>query len=280
MTAPLPNLFKVEHRGTKNIQPYIQNLGTEEPELSDYLVPLPSVRNTNECYSSEGAGATFGGSITVCTPPLTTSPTTSAQNVNENSITCWETSFIMSNSKSDQPLISSTEHSPVGVSCIDDIKTNQCCSHQRRFSINELQAITSCKECCTNNAKVTGNYEDTKLISLDTPQPTPTAVRPPMSFSSQLDGITLHASELKVDRHILAVSNQSYANIQVFNPTTLKNCTEKISKKSIGNSSSNTTITNNINRSITTNKSISVPFTVQGFTNNFLKKDSHSEISC
>ncbi|KAI8039940.1 hypothetical protein M5D96_007365 [Drosophila gunungcola] len=56
--------------------------------------------------------------------------------------------------------------------------------------------------------------EEAKLISLDTPQPTPTTIQPPLSFASQLDGITLDPSALGKS---LPNGNakQSYANVQV-----------------------------------------------------------------
>lgn len=105
---------------------------------------------------------------------------------------------------------------------------------------------------------------DVKLISLDTPQATPTTVKPPMSFN-QIDGITLNPSALPNAHY-----NKSYANIEVNDPS---KCNGVIpTNKMNGHASTN--------GSPDMNGDISYNLNTKNFKENYCNDNNHSEISC
>jgi len=154
MNAPLPNILgpTASERDDTVIRPP----NGEEFCLAvpDYLVPLPPGGSSNPSVAS-GSGyvpESQRQQMSSCTPPAVTSPAAPhprpVENLPPTSGDCWETSFILPNSKVEPPVAGSGHDVPLAAG------------------------------------------EEAKLISLDTPQPTPTTIQPPLSFASQLDGIT------------------------------------------------------------------------------------------
>lgn len=334
------------------------------PQTSDYLIPLPSgatvglIANmdyasaTEGSYDSTGAVATISTacSANICTPPAVASP--NAPNVEFNldgaamgGSDCWETSFILPNSKSDQPLLSgavggvgttnvndsqrsihdavmngaiaagnlssghtsSSQHSPVLHNGMNGIKMNQL-NHNNNNNNNHQHHHQQ------PHQHVVHEMEEAKLISLDTPQPTPTTIQPPLSFSSQLDGITLDPATLtkSLQQHKVgaggvgkSVASSSYANVQMM-PSSV-NATHQligadVAIKELPNGGAsvggvekingmidaalqngpsgvlNGVATVNGNGVAAVNADTTAPFTIQGYNDRY--KDKHAEISC
>uniref|UniRef100_W8AEP6 Uncharacterized protein n=1 Tax=Ceratitis capitata TaxID=7213 RepID=W8AEP6_CERCA len=152
--------------------------------------------------------------------------------------------------------------------------------------------------------------EEAKLISLDTPQPTPTTIQPPLSFCSQLDGITLDPAALNksLQQHKLGAGiglvapTSSYANIQLMK-VPQNNCmmasvdaaerpiVDGDTTKSNGAmdaslqngpvavvSNGVASVNGNGVALVGADSAVAAPFTIQGY--NERHKDQHAEISC
>ncbi|XP_011203998.2 tyrosine-protein kinase receptor [Bactrocera dorsalis] len=348
------------------------------PQTSDYLIPLPSgaavglIANmdyasaTEGSYDSTGAVATISTacSANICTPPAVASP--NAPNVEFNidgaaaaamgDSDCWETSFILPNSKSDQPLLSgavggvgttnandsqrsihdavlngvaaagnltnghnsSSQHSPVLHNGMNGIKMNQLNHNNNNNNNNNNHHHHHQQEHPHADQHVVHEMEEAKLISLDTPQPTPTTIQPPLSFCSQLDGITLDPATLtkSLQQHKVgaggimnSAATSSYANVQMM-PSSV-NAThqligadvamkelplpnggagvggvEKINgmiDATLPNGPSGVlngvaTVNGNGVAAAAVNADTAAPFTIQGYNDRY--KDKHAEISC
>ncbi|XP_068145947.1 LOW QUALITY PROTEIN: tyrosine-protein kinase receptor [Drosophila tropicalis] len=265
MNAPLPNILgpTASERDDTVIRPP----NGEEFCLAvpDYLVPLTD--NVNNPLAMPGGA---GGSsqrqqqnAASCTPPAVTSPAApkplaaalAADQLVEGGASgmngdCWETSFILPNSKSDQPLLNSVASAG---------NTNQC-------GVPDA-SVTPILRSPTHS-------DEAKLISLDTPQPTPTTIQPPLSFASQLDGITLDPSALKSLPN--GSAKQSYANVQVKLESEGKlNGVVPNGNVTILNGSAGATSANG-----TGNGEIAAVATIQGYADRYKDNNNHSEISC
>ncbi|EDV37465.1 uncharacterized protein Dana_GF13459, isoform C [Drosophila ananassae] len=244
MNAPLPNILgpTASERDDTVIRPP----NGEEFCLAvpDYLVPLPpggsSGLGTPQMASGSGG---YGAEsqrqqMSSCTPPAITSPAAphpprSGESANPGSGDCWETSFILPNSKSEQP-----NGAAGGSSCSKDLPL--------------------------------ASNEEAKLISLDTPQATPTTIQPPLSFASQLDGITLDPSTLSKSLPN-GSAKQSYANVQVKGEADAK----------VPNGSALVANGSVMNGDLATGASgADSPFTIQGYADRYKDNNNHSEISC
>ncbi|KAH8372849.1 hypothetical protein KR009_006577 [Drosophila setifemur] len=246
MNAPLPNILgpTASERDDTIIRP--PNGDEFCLAVPDYLVPLPpgSVSGVNPLSMASSSGyipEVQRQQMSSCTPPAITSPAAPhpPRPVAIESMApptggdCWETSFILPNSKSEQPTGSSSSSKDI------------------------MPLVTA--------------GDEAKLISLDTPQPTPTTIQPPLSFASQLDGITLDPSTLSKS---LPNGNakQSYANVQV-------------KSEADGKVSANGPMV--VNGSVMVNGDLSTgaggadsPFTIQGYADRYKDNNNHSEISC
>ncbi|KAG4074940.1 hypothetical protein HA402_009365, partial [Bradysia odoriphaga] len=209
MNAPLPSFFRPPstERDQTIMRPPNDDYCLTAPNSSDYLIPLPGPRTAAERLLSEATGVTLSESVTTYSAPTVTSPSVPKPMQDSG---CWETSFIMPNSKSDQHLLSP-----------DNSHTSS----------------------------------DDKLISLDTPQQTPTTIKPPHSFSDK-DPITL-------DPASLPKQGMSYANVRMANSAAKQNDDKIMANGSVP--------ADNLNKA---------PFTIQGFNDRYIKNENHSEISC
>ncbi|XP_037948147.1 ALK tyrosine kinase receptor [Teleopsis dalmanni] len=312
MNAPLPTTYRPP--STERDQTIMRPPGGDEfclpvPQSSDYLIPLPGIRNGGEYASGISRGTVATGSAT-CTPPAVTSPSApNGNSIGDEQGGCWETSFILPSSKSDQPLLSSTNDSQRSINGIGNSSCASTANGSVHSSNNSSQRSPILHNTGNNgpivNKLTNGSVkpdEEAKLISLDTPQPTPTTIQPPLSFSSQLDGITLDPAALTKSLQNgsanTAANKQSYANIQMMssahkggNLVTANNCADKLSEKMNGgavqlqhnstnnnNNNNNAVITVNGSTGTTLNGGNSAPFTIQGYNDRF--KDNHAEISC
>lgn len=212
MNAPLPSFFRPPstERDQTIMRPPNDDYCLTAPHSSDYLIPLPGPRSAAERLLSEAACVTLSESVTTYAPPTVTSPSVPKAMQDSG---CWETSFIMPNSKSDQHLLSPDNNSHTST--------------------------------------------DDKLISLDTPQQTPTTIKPPHSFSDK-DPITL-------DPASLPKQGMSYANVRM---ATSSSSSKPNDDKIMANGS---VPTDGLNKA---------PFTIQGFNDRYMANENHSEISC
>lgn len=150
---------------------------------------------------------------------------------------------------------------------------------------------------------------DDKLISLDTPQQTPTTIKPPMSFvemstthgqkspSIQYDGngndnkniindtdtiLTKGKGPLTLDPSTL--DGISYANVRMQNNTntTGQSTIQTNNNKdiSLNVNSTITSTTTNSNPITSNHNKVPPPFTIQGYNERFVPNENHSEISC
>lgn len=228
MNAPLPHIIRPP--SSERDQTIMRPHGGDDtclqvPTTSDYLIPLPGITHiqhqqyqqqqqqqqitNNNCQ--ETATSPMSAVVNACTPPGVASPSAPGGNVETNGTNAadgghWETSFILPNSKSDQPLLNSNSngsqksinttsmgngnHGPAG-------NTSGYSSSSQRSPVSN--GLRTMPPNSAHHAAMPHPHdidEETKLISLDTPQPTPTTIQPPLSFSSQLDGITLDPAAL------------------------------------------------------------------------------------
>ncbi|XP_055534113.1 tyrosine-protein kinase receptor [Wyeomyia smithii] len=170
MNAPLPSFFRPpsnERDTTIMRPPGNDDFCLQVPNSSDYLIPLPGPRSVAERLLSEATGVTIPDSIVTCTPPKTASPRimNGPQQLEEGK--CWETSFIR-------------EH-PTVVTSVTTMPTQD-----PTMLVNENGPIEP--HGCPGVPD--------KLISLDTPQQTPTSIQPPISFSTPMTN--LHGNPMVV----------------------------------------------------------------------------------
>lgn len=335
MNAPLPHILRPpsNERDQTIIRPQgVDDVCLQVPTTSDYLIPLPGITHLHQQQQQlqehqqqqqQHPQDTIDPSFTIavstgtniCTPPGVSSPSAPHQLIKEEEHTnatnegCWETSFILPNSKSDQPLLNNNNNNSSGsqksintasIGAQGPGNTSGYSSSSQRSPVsNGLRTIQS-------STTPAHEDEETKLISLDTPQPTPTTIQPPLSFSSQLDGITLDPAALtKSLNNTVTVPNataaaattttntnlnnkhSSYANIQMMS-TSVNNLkggggtcgsdstSEKLNATLLHNGSNGLT---KMNGNLATNGGTGAPpFTIQGYAERY--KDKHSEISC
>jgi anaplastic lymphoma kinase len=109
MNAPLPSFFRPpssERDITIQRPPGNDDFCLQIPN-SDYLIPLPP-RTAAERLLSEATGVTIPDTMTTQTPNSYTGSKISSPALPKNlegNNGCWETSFMVPNSKSDQPLL-------------------------------------------------------------------------------------------------------------------------------------------------------------------------------
>ncbi|XP_002006595.2 ALK tyrosine kinase receptor [Drosophila mojavensis] len=278
MNAPLPNILGPT--AAERDETVIRPPNGEEFCLAvpDYLVPLPG----NGAPHAPGAAGSYAPTAqrqqNACTPPAVTSPAAPKPALPEQlegagalGGDCWETSFILPNSKSDQPLLSAGA-----------ITTMASGDSQRN-----LQSSAVASAMATPILRSPTHSDEAKLISLDTPQPTPTTIQPPLSFASQLDGITLDPAALSKSlanggaggAPVAGAANgsakQSYANVQV----QLKGEQERECAKLNGSlPTGNGAIINGETAAVVTVND--TPFTIQGYAERYKDNNNHSEISC
>uniref|UniRef100_A0A182YCB4 receptor protein-tyrosine kinase n=1 Tax=Anopheles stephensi TaxID=30069 RepID=A0A182YCB4_ANOST len=151
------------------------------PNSSDYLIPLPGPRSVAERLLSEATGVTIPDTLMTCTPPKNASPrivnghTVVVSNAlvghgapQQQPLTtvtdgaCWETSFIRKHPGQACPAGVPLPPPPV---------------------LDPAEAVLP-----PNGPTMIPPVPDVadKLISLDTPQQTPTAIQPPISFSNPI----------------------------------------------------------------------------------------------
>ncbi|XP_055595581.1 tyrosine-protein kinase receptor [Uranotaenia lowii] len=160
MNAPLPSFFRPpsnERDTTIMRPPGNDDFCLQVPNSSDYLIPLPGPRSVAERLLSEATGVTIPDTLVTCTPPKTASPRILNGPQQPQEGKCWETSFIR-------------EH-PVVVSTGAPLPPMQ----DPTMLVNENGPIEQ-----------PGCPVVDKLISLDTPQQTPTSIQPPISFSNPM----------------------------------------------------------------------------------------------
>lgn len=288
MNAPLPSIFRPpssERDQTIMRPPGNDDFCLQVPNSSDYLIPLPGPRIAAERLINEATGVTLSETVTTCSVPTVTSPSAPCRPNGDimhdgdgGDGDCWETSFMMPNSKSDQPLLTKGNNETLQ----NGIDSNGMINHHHNNNGSYRRPPMP----------PPSDDNETKLISLDTPQPTPTAIKPPMSFS-QLDGITLDPSALAKGQQ---QQKLSYANVQMIN-STLNNKidhhnstipTEKMNGNGGGiggngnNNNNNGGGNGSFDGSSSTISANSAPFTIQGYNERFnvKNKDNHSEISC
>ncbi|XP_055839664.1 tyrosine-protein kinase receptor [Episyrphus balteatus] len=288
LNLPLPSIFRPP--SAENDQTIMRPPGNDDfclqvPHSSDYLIPLPGPRSITDRLLQETTGVTIIESMATCTPPVVTSPSAPV-NADENG--CWETSFIMPNSKSDQPLLSSSHDSKLSMNGMEEgsvvvnhnHNNHQLNSQSKSQSNNNIHRSSPQSTSTTTHNSNDDDDDGPKLISLDTPQPTPTTIKPPLSFT-QLDGITLDPSTLTKGMQLnnSAATKQSYANIQMVNSVKSDVPPEKMNGSIVGSTPNNYDPNAMSNHSM--NGSAAPPFTIQGFNDRYnLSKDNHSEISC
>lgn len=252
MNAPLPSFFRPP--STERDQTIMRPSGNDDFCLqvpnSDYLVPLPGPRSAAERLLSEATGVTLSESMTTCTPPVVTSPPAPIHAPTENG-GCWETSFMMSNSKSDQPLLS-----PDGV----------------------------------NGNLHENGIDDTKLISLDTPQQTPITLMPPVMFGGPITNSHMdhcdHSGDdrsppepasipqpITLDPSALCKQGMSYANVRMMNAKSANHMAS-------GSPPDDVVVNGNGNGNGLTNGLKEKPYTIQGYNDRYIANENHSEISC
>ncbi|KAH8298472.1 hypothetical protein KR044_005153 [Drosophila immigrans] len=280
MNAPLPNILGPT--ASERDETVIRPPNGEEFCLAvpDYLVPLPG----NGAPHAPGGVAyapTAQRQQNACTPPAVTSPAApkpAMPDALEDAAAaglaggdCWETSFILPNSKSDQPLLSAGA-----------ITTMANGDSQRN-----LQAAAAARAAASAHAtpilRSPTHSDEAKLISLDTPQPTPTTIQPPLSFASQLDGITLDPAALSKSLTNGGAPNgsakQSYANVQVQMKADVDRERDRDRDRECNSK---------LNGSLPTGNGVVLngetagdsPFTIQGYAERYKDNNNHSEISC
>lgn len=150
------------------------------------------------------------------------------------------------------------------------------------------------------------NHIDKSLISLDTPQQTPTTIKPPISFGPPLNNHTDHLpnnlknshepSPITLDPSTLTKQGTSYANVHMLNSMNGPATTQTISPPHTNgnNNNNNNNNINGINGHVndtekcngsvvmgTTIDKAPPPFTIQGFNDRrYISNENHSEISC
>ncbi|XP_049291749.1 tyrosine-protein kinase receptor isoform X1 [Anopheles funestus] len=186
MNAPLPSFFRPpsnERDTTIMRPPGNDDFCLQVPNSSDYLIPLPGPRSVAERLLSEATGVTIPDTLMTCTPPKNASPrivnghTVMVSNAlvghgapQQQPLTtvtdgaCWETSFIRKHPGQACPAGVPLPPPPV---------------------LDPAEAVLP-----PNGPSMVPPVPDVadKLISLDTPQQTPTAIQPPISFSNPVIG--------------------------------------------------------------------------------------------
>lgn len=282
MNAPLPNILGPT--ASERDETVIRPPNGEEFCLAvpDYLVPLPGTGAPGNGVPGAASYAPSGGQRhqNACTPPAVTSPAAPKPTPMPEPLEaggaagavaagaggdCWETSFILPNSKSDQPLLSAAA-----------ITTMANGDSQRNLQAAAAAAAHSAH--ATPVLRSPTHSDEAKLISLDTPQPTPTTIQPPLSFASQLDGITLDPAALSKSLANGGTPNggvkQSYANVQV--DPDREQCVPKMGNGTLP--TGNGVVLNCDATAVGTGNDS--PFTIQGYAERYKDNNNHSEISC
>lgn len=156
-----------------------------------------------------------------------------------------------------------------------------------------------------------------KLISLDTPQQTPTTIKPPLSFGDVSSSHSAHRSSdgngnsnngivdskpnakhatnnsaskgnngpITLDPSTLENDGIPYANVRMMNaaatsPSTINNNKETNDETPQAGDAGKQSTTNVTGGGNSNSAKNTPPFTIQGYNERFLPNDSHSEISC
>lgn len=248
MNAPLPSFFRPPstERDQTIMRPPNDDFCLQVPNSSDYLIPLPGPRNAAERLLSEATGITISESITTCSAPITSSP--AAPRILDDS-GCWETSFIMPNSKSDQPLLA------------PDLSQDD-----KLISLDTPQQTPI-------TIKPPISFGDAPHVPKLPPQKSPS-----INSGGGSKAITL-------DPSILDKQGLSYANIRMMkkphnmHPNASNSMAELSPSDKISGSVVNGT-QNVTGGNAQTDGSGPPPFTIQGYKDRFISKENHSEISC
>lgn len=251
MNAPLPCIMRApsaERDQTVMRPPRTDEFCLQVPH-TDYLIPLPGIQNTEGAVdpaANNQLPAAVSTGTDVCTPPDNLPPSAPSSTDDGGSFSQmedttaeanghWETSFIQTVPKSTNNGNSLNGFPPSSTNSTllsNDLEYNQLDETNQNFNHNTInESKNESKLLSVSNS----NENEAKLISLDTPQPTPTNIQPPVSFSTQLDAITLNPSALNTTlNHLVplpvAVSTSpanridcqhcptsGYANLQLLN---------------------------------------------------------------
>lgn len=252
MNAPLPSFFRPPstERDQTIMRPPNDDFCLQVPNSSDYLIPLPGPRNAAERLMSEATGITISESITTCSAPKTTSPA-APKSLDHSG--CWETSFMIPNSKSDQPLLAAEMSQ-------DDKLISLDTPQQTPITIKPPLCIS---------------FGDAATNARSAPQPIPSTQKSP-SYSSN----NVSNNAITLDPSILEKQGMSYANIRMMNKAQHGEL-NTISDKSLANSGGiNGAPAGGGSATGQTDGSAAPPFTIQGYNDRFISKENHSEISC
>uniref|UniRef100_A0A182QVV8 Tyrosine-protein kinase receptor n=1 Tax=Anopheles farauti TaxID=69004 RepID=A0A182QVV8_9DIPT len=190
MNAPLPSFFRPpsnERDTTIMRPPGNDDFCLQVPNSSDYLIPLPGPRSVAERLLSEATGVTIPDTLMTCTPPKNASPRimnghtvvvsnalvghgAPQQGVPLTTVTdgaCWETSFIRKHPG---------QACQAGGVPLPPPPVLDPASDPNGLPSNGPSSMVP---------PPVPEVAD-KLISLDTPQQTPTAIQPPISFGNPI----------------------------------------------------------------------------------------------
>lgn len=241
------------------------------PNSSDYLIPLPDSRTIAERILSEGTGITLAETMTSNTP-----------------IEMRPVSIIDKSPRINRNPISFGDISPSAPFDVRPTQTDKISQSNQQIASN------------------LSNSSD-KLISLDTPQQTPTTMKPPIMFgdlashSTQLSNINEQYIDGngngQIDKnnsnnnHQTNTSSNTNSNINktgvsngpiTLNPSTLESYAN-VRMMSTTNAQHDPSIIGNTTNSGNNNDIVdksTPPFTIQGYDRYTSAKENHSEISC
>lgn len=178
MNAPLPSFFRPpsnERDTTIMRPPGNDDFCLQVPNSSDYLIPLPGPRTVAERLLSEATGVTIPDTMVTCTPPKTASPRIINGQPQQDG-KCWETSFIR-----EQPTVVT---SMASMPAVQD--PTMLVDENGPIEVPGCPVVSLIKLAFKKYLLTSLLSKVDKLISLDTPQQTPTSIQPPISFSTPM----------------------------------------------------------------------------------------------
>uniref|UniRef100_A0A182P1D0 receptor protein-tyrosine kinase n=1 Tax=Anopheles epiroticus TaxID=199890 RepID=A0A182P1D0_9DIPT len=154
------------------------------PNSSDYLIPLPGPRSVAERLLSEATGVTIPDTLMTCTPPKNASP----RIVNGHTVVV-SNALVGHGGPQQPPLTTVTDGACWETSFIRKHPGQACQAGGVPLPpppvLDPAEAVLP-----PNGPSMVPPVPEVadKLISLDTPQQTPTAIQPPISFSNPVNG--------------------------------------------------------------------------------------------